>query len=160
MADVTWIDKDNGFKALRAAVRGASGTIQIGVNENLHLNADGTYDLTNAELGAIHEYGTEHVPQRSFLRAWVDERQDEIKAKVAYSLRSTLEYGAPWAEVMGDFGKWAVEQVRQRIKNGLEPANAESTLKRKGSDKPLIDSGQLLAAIEYELHPKVLASKV
>ena len=40
---------------------------------------------------------------------------------------------------------------RAHIRNGNWVPNAPATIRRKGSDRPLIDTGQLVNAVEYEV---------
>lgn len=45
-----------------------------------------------------------------------------------------------------------VGEVKKRIITGPFVPNAPTTIAKKGSDKPLIDTGQLLDAIDYKMH--------
>lgn len=136
-----------------------------GAAEHVANDAD-TPPLKVVDVGTFHEFGVspfevmrfaadgsasvyEHpgIPQRSFIRAWFDESQDFIKE----TLRSQM--------LLVVAGKLTVEQamerialvfegsVKQRIARGIEPPLAASTIRKKGSSKPLIDKGQLRAAV-------------
>lgn len=116
--------------------------------------------LSNVEIGRIHEFGSisRKIPARSFLRVPLRKNadkllavlQDNILAKQALSQGNAilaLELLGVKAEaiVLGAFrnngyGTWA------RLKS--------STLKKKRSNKPLIETGQLRRAITS----KVVAS--
>lgn len=48
-------------------------------------------------------------------------------------------------------GLWAQGSIQQRISDGIPPPNAESTIRRKGSSTPLIDTGQLRTSIKYRV---------
>jgi hypothetical protein len=41
--------------------------------------------------------------------------------------------------------------IKQRIANGIAPPNSPYTIARKGSSKPLIDTGQLRNSITYQV---------
>lgn len=49
------------------------------------------------------------------------------------------------------FGLWAVGEIQQRIADGIPPPNAQSTVDRKGSSTPLIETGQLRASIKHKV---------
>ena len=48
-------------------------------------------------------------------------------------------------------GKDVVKKVREMILNGTYAALAESTVKAKGSDKPLYDTGTLIRSVKYKI---------
>jgi hypothetical protein len=149
-------------------------TVTVGVHADdgaaTHVAANDTGEekpLTVADVGTFNEFGTEPfsvmsafgadgaasvhehpgIPQRSFIRAWFDENQDFI----AETLRSQMKLvvaGKLTAEKAGNRIALAFEgSVKQRISRGILPKNADSTIARKGSSKPLIDKGQLRNAI-------------
>jgi hypothetical protein len=51
--------------------------------------------------------------------------------------------------MLDTIGAQAVGFCRDAIANGIAPANAPSTIKRKGSATPLIDQGHLRNAITH-----------
>ncbi|HEY6056218.1 MAG TPA: hypothetical protein VIU86_19970 [Gaiellaceae bacterium] len=103
--------------------------------------------LTVADIATFNEFGTATIPQRSFIRAWFDENQ----AFIAETLRSQMKLviaGKLTPEKAGARIALACEgSMKQRISRGIPPPNAPSTIERKGSSKPLIDTGQLRNAI-------------
>jgi hypothetical protein len=44
--------------------------------------------------------------------------------------------------------------MRTTIANGIAPANAAATVDAKGGDVPLIDTGELVEAISFEITTK------
>lgn len=110
-------------------------------------------DLTIAELALIHEYGTEdgHIPERAPLRRAMMEHQDAIAAlyrKVAYGvLTGKLEP----EKALKLLGEQVAAWVKSTIRGHLPPPNAASTIARKGSSTPLVDHGQLINAVGYEI---------
>jgi len=122
--------------------------------------------LTVVDVGSFHEFGVgpfevmrfaadgsasvyEHpgIPQRSFIRAWFDESQDFIRQTLE-SQMALVVAGKLTAEKASERIALAFEgSVRKRIARGIAPPLAESTKRRKGSSKPLIDRGQLRAAV-------------
>ncbi len=135
-------------------------SITVGIHEaegaDLHANAefapDGALELPRAalsvaEVGSFHEFGTRSIPQRSFIRAWFDERQPELNELVRSQLRLAFG-GRVTAEQAGErIALKAEASVKRRIRDRIAPPLAAETIRRKGSSVPLIDTGQLRAAI-------------
>jgi|ERR1019366_2108946 hypothetical protein len=148
MAGVTIRDTDHGYRELTQNVRKwRKKTIRVGVNDDPH---SGHGNLTNATLGAIHEFGLGTVPERSFLRAWVDRSQKEWMAWLREGVLASLLSNRQWAS---NFGKYAVREVQDRIRDGIAPALKQATIDRKasGNPVPLIDGEELINAVEYEV---------
>lgn len=102
---------------------------------------------TVAEIASLHELGAPklNIPERSFVRAWVDENEPRARQVLA----QLLQRNYPNTErAYQQFALWAEADVKARIDRGLTPANSEFTIAQKGSDKPLIDQGILKASIK------------
>ena len=119
-------------------------------------------ELTVVELAAVHEFGTGdgHVPERSFIRSTFFVRvADKLKQVVAAITRAILEKDMPVRSGIGQLGAWGAAEVKNTItQNEADsygpysyPPLADSTIARKGSTVPLIDEGQLLNAVTWEV---------
>jgi len=109
--------------------------------------------LTNAELGAIHEYGTQdgHIPERSWLRATVEEEKGRIEKRqkeAAGNVYSGKDIGNFVLLVGEEFRAQILKRVQAHIAPGLAPSTIAA---RNGSDTPLWDTGQLVNAITTEV---------
>lgn len=110
---------------------------------------------TVAEIMRKHEFGL-GVPERSFIRAFIDENRDMIQKDVRAVLKKaalsngsfTVEHGLKL------LGTKYEGLIKGRISDGIPPPNSDATIARKGSSKPLIDTGQGRAAISHEVGPK------
>jgi len=122
-----------------------SGAVEVGVAPVPHGRGKNA-----AEIGLIHEYGL-GVPQRSFLRSWVDRQGKRIGIMIKNFTREALMGGKPWQEA---FGEYAVCGVRQNIRTNLPPPLAEETIERKGHDLALVDTEILIKAITWEVVEK------
>lgn len=106
---------------------------------------------TLAEVAAAHEFGTATIPQRSFIRATVDLKAGEIGA-LQEKLAAQVAEGKITPEVaMERLGAAAQGMVQTRIAEGIGPALAPATVARKGSDKQLVDTGQLRSSVTYQV---------
>ena len=107
--------------------------------------------LTVGEIAEIHEYGLGNSPERSFIRAWVDEDPGKIRTAMTRLLESVIKGSRTKEQAMNLFGQWAVGQMQKRIAAGISPPLSRVTILRKGSSVPLIDTGQLRASITYRV---------
>lgn len=147
-------DTDQGYSKRVALIAGlAADHTRIGVGmppaaENtVHTNAHDWATVMDVFLW--NEFGTANRPARSMIRGWVDENRDATLAKLAGVMRLVASGAVPKEEAFAFFGRWCVSEVRQRMQRGIAPGNQESTIRKKGSSTPLIDSGQLLQFISY-----------
>lgn len=102
--------------------------------------------VTVAMVAEWAEYGIGQ-PERSWLRGWIDEAGPEIERRMAAETRAVLAGTRTQAQAHARLGAWAVGEIQLRISRGIAPENAQSTIDRKGSSTPLIDTGQLRSSI-------------
>lgn len=121
------------------------------VGANASANHDG---VTNAELAAIHTFGAlaMKLPARPFLAEGVIADSRQIGDVAAIAARRLANSKASPDQVMGLIGEAAVAAVRRYISTGsnLAPLSAK-TIAAKGSVRPLVDTGQLVGAISYDV---------
>lgn len=91
------------------------------------------------------------IPERSFLRAGWDEHHQEVIKKtdplLADVLGGTMS-ADQFCETVGLLLKSKVQDYARDLKN---PANHPFTKKQKGSGNPLVDSGDMINALSYEV---------
>jgi len=109
--------------------------------------------ITNAEVATFHEFGTDRVPQRSFLRSTHDEKRAQIQKQLGNAAGKVLDGEDP-KRAFGLVGAWFVGLVQRKIRSRISPPLAESTIEKKGSDVPLIDSSQLIKSLTWEIREK------
>ena len=105
------------------------------------------------DLAMVHEYGSRdgHIPERSFIRSTCDaKKKDHIK--LIGKLHSKLLAGhLSTKQALSIIGEVVAKDMVQTINQGIEPGLAAATIKRKGSSKPLIDTGRLKGCITHEV---------
>lgn len=142
------------YQALTNGSRPNAIELRVGV---LEVNANGgpaggdAHDnhsgLTIADLANIHEFGL-GVPERSFVRAWVDSNTEQINAKAAEIFPKALSGEITWQQAGDQLALWAGAEVQKYISDGnVQPPDADETKRRKGSSTPLIDTNLLRSAI-------------
>lgn len=148
------------WKELRARVLAAAASdsrVKVGVMASAGHHAES--GITMAELAAVHEYGSpaNSIPERSFLRKTLDLKAQEIKAKMREVTQAYVEDRISLAQALGLVGQWMVTQVRltitsQQVRPRLDESEAgRRTIEKKGSSVTLVDTGQLLNSISYEV---------
>ena len=143
---------DRGANALtrRFAANEAGLTVKVGMLAKAQEPHEGGGDLTVADIGTIHEFGL-GVQQRSFIRGWYDENQEENKRIVSVLQKQVLRGEVTQPVALNRFGLKCVGDIQRRIVAGIEPPLAQSTIDKKGSSTPLVDTGQLRASISHEV---------
>ena len=112
---------------------------------------DGTSIL---QVGIWHEYGTKHIPMRSFIRAPFVTKREEVNTYIATQFNAVFENGVDAEIALGRVGvkgmnicKGAFRERGYGDWKALKPA----TIKAKGSDAPLVDTGVLRNSITWSL---------
>lgn len=113
-------------------------------------------EITNAELGIIHEWGAPEkgIPERSFMRSTMSEEMENLGRLSKTQIALCLEGNTSPHDVFATIGAYLQGKIVDKITDGEFKPNNENTVKRKGSSKPLIDTGQLRGAITYEVREK------
>ncbi len=124
--------------------------VQVGIFGNKSSRLD-TKALSNAEIGAIHEFGSfsRGIPPRSFLRMPLHTHPDQILKQVAPGAKEMLAAGKKvmLLKRLGIACENVIQAAFASRGFGSWKANKASTIRRKKSDSPLIDTGQLRRAI-------------
>lgn len=126
-------------------------TIRVGILGAGASTLEADSSITLAELGMIHEYGTAEIPERSFLRRTFEARRADLAALKIAAFKAILAGQQQPRAALELIGQQMVAWVKETIRAGVDPALATETILRKGSAKPLIDDGQLINSITYEV---------
>jgi hypothetical protein len=137
-------------------LRGAS--TKIGILENTSRNGEGEADMV--AIAAFNEFGTElngreHVPARPAHAQAFEANKDRMNKAVDRSWDAILAGRLNPRAALGLLGEFYTGILKQAIEAFSDPANAESTQKKKGKstggmvDNPLIDAGQMVQSITH-----------
>ena len=99
-----------------------------------------------ATAGAVNEFGLSGTPERPWMRRGVAEIENDLPKKLTRMVDP--ETMQPDLDAVGAY---AAEKLRESAESLKEPKNAPSTIALKGSANPLVDSGEMLDAITYEV---------
>lgn len=135
-------DSDPGFKKLLKRLTGPD-RVDIGVF------AEQGSDLVIK--AASNEFGTSTIPERSHLRAGIDEGKREIENAVVNSYNRIFAGKTKKIDELGKLGLLGTALVVKKINKGPFTPNKPKTILRKGSSKPLIHTGNLRQAYTHRV---------
>jgi len=163
-------DTDMGLEAIfKETEKLKSMCVKVGVTENVGSQTVGG-GATLAQIAAWNELGvlgppmSENggnkwfIPPRPFIRGFVDGKREQIQ-KTLDKLAKLVTEGKLTAETaMARLGEFGQSGVKSYIRIGVFTPNASSTVARKGSSKPLMDTGTLRNSIRYQVLHQPAAS--
>ena len=132
--------------------------VVVGITEDSNVARD--HGFTNAGLLYMHEQGvpSHNIPARPVLKPAI--AQEDVKEQIEIMMRDA----AVEALVHGDrdkaekcfekAGMLGRDACKNYITGGNLAANAPSTIAKKGSSTPLVDTGSLLGSISYAVRKK------
>lgn len=91
------------------------------------------------------------IPERSFLRACVDEKEKDFYKFAEKQLDKWLQSNSDPEPMLNALGLQFRGYVQKYIRDLSSPANAPLTKAVKGSGNPLIDTSALVSSIEYSV---------
>lgn len=106
------------------------------------------------EIALYNELGTSTIPSRPFLAQTVQMHEEEIKEMAATEVSQALLGEKDSQQAFEVIGEDVRKKVQNRIDEGQFVPNAPSTIRRKGHDHPLIDTGTMRDSISYTICEK------
>lgn len=146
---------DLGFAAAVKRTHDLHGKgVKVGyqVGKNKAKSSDGkTVDALDIAIWS--EYGTRTAPARPFLHQTATKNKTTVgtaMSRIAAAVQAGT--GRTTDSLLGELGEFYVALIRREIASGDFAANAPSTVKRKKSSKPLVDTGRVLSpAVRWEI---------
>lgn len=141
-------DTDKGYEAFKAALKRLARSSDPHITVGIHADK-GSDEVVKA---ASNEYGTPTIPARPFLRPTIDANRDVYFNMLADGIGDVLDgKGSNIKTVFRKVAVRAVGDVKQAIRDVSTPPNAPSTVRRKGANNPLIDTGRMRASVDYKV---------
>lgn len=97
-------------------------------------------------VASLNEFGTYNIPPRPFFRNAINKNSDKW-GKIF--LQGMQKQGA--RNAFGLLGERIRKDIVQSINDTNEPPNSPVTIARKGSSKPLVDTGLMRASVNYRI---------
>lgn len=163
----------------------AGSEVLVGVPEETterENTEDGKGPITNAALAYIHDNGApeSHIPARPFMLPGMEDAQADVEKHLTGAMKAAMQGKTSIAEgQMHAAGLKAQLAIQKKIKEGIPPPLAMSTLKKRaakgrkgalleldrrarGMDpipgmqlaKPLIDTSDMLKSIKYVIRSR------
>lgn len=116
--------------------------------EETVVSDDGKSRADLVDIAMWNELGTVNIPSRPFMRDSVDKHKDDINHMLT-AQKDALLNGSSARKILETIGLFQQDLIQTEIEQGDFVANAPSTIKKKGSDKPLIDTGTMKNSVHY-----------
>lgn len=131
--------------------------VVVGITEETNSSRG---SVNNAELLYLHECGvpSHNIPSRPVLKPAI--AQDNVKEMIEKLMRDaaeealtkgSIEKAEQLFEKAGMVGR---DACKSYMAKGVPPPNKPSTIAKKGSSLPLVDTGSLLGSITYAVRKK------
>lgn len=140
---------DSIAKALSAIGQKMSGSLTVGFMNGATYTVEGQTVLV-AQVAFWNEFGTTTTPSRPFFRTMIANESPGWGVLVAGAAK---HYDYNGETVLKFMGEKITEQLQESIREWKDPPNAKSTVKAKGFDKPLTDTGDMPKSITFEVTP-------
>lgn len=156
----------NKFPEMKTSIKKLDGAkVNVGVLEGEH-----------AWLAAIHEYGCRipvtpkmrawfhyqgvHlkestkeiiIPERAFLRGGFDENSEKVIASAEAAVAKVIDGSMSDEKLLEFIGLQLATAIKKYAVDLREPPNSSFTTKKKGSSNPLVDTGDMINGITFEV---------
>lgn len=141
------------FEALtRRFAELAGHSVMVGIPEGKNGRTDED-EIGSAGILAVHEFGApeQGIPERSVVRRAIRENLGKYRKLNLQNLRKVVRGEMTVPQALGILGAVAAGDVQLTIRNAdLAPLKPE-TIRRKGSSRPLIDTGQVIQSVTFEV---------
>lgn len=124
--------------------------VRVGFQRGDAQEEDGT-DM--CDVAAYNELGTDHIPARPFIRQSVDDNESKINSFLKGEVKDFAQ-GKSAEQILKEIGIFQKDLMQDKITSGSFAPNAESTIKKKGSSKPLVDTGRMRQSVNYVIQKK------
>lgn len=141
------VTKDKGLKKLNKIFKDFKNAYSLIGLFSDSKNSDG---LFLAFIGAVNDFGTKdgRIPERPWMRGWFDSNIAKITKLFQVMSQKILDGVLTPEAALKMIGAWGENELKKEITNLRTPPNASSTIKKKKSSNPLIDTGQMRNSIK------------
>lgn len=101
------------------------------------------------EYGTISKNGNQHIPPRPFMRNVTDNQN--AMSRIFNVAKIELEKGMENERVAEICGEQLAQMVKLSITGGSYIPNSAYTIAKKGSSRPLVDTGLMLGSVSYKV---------
>ena len=145
MPKVTKRRVKNGVKELKRITRSMRGKDRVKVGF-----PKGT-ESTILDRAVYNEFGTATIPERPFMRDGLRDGIPELKQVNKGLVKRIIDGRLTKQQALNQLGMKGVQLIQNSITGLKDPANAPSTIERKGSSNPLIDTGEMRQSVTHKV---------
>ncbi|HDR1228632.1 TPA: hypothetical protein QB279_000652 [Pasteurella multocida] len=116
----------------------------VGIPEEANKSLEDQPSFNMTSLAAVLEFGNDHIPERPFLRQTLNDNREKYVSMFV----NLFKKGVEPEKIYEQLALIAQADVQENIVRGNWVPNNPKTIKRKGSSKPLIDTGKLRQSIK------------
>ncbi len=139
------INKDDLLDAVLQKLRLQFGSVEVGFFV-------GTKYKTGKDVTTVardNDQGTKRIPERPFMIPAGNKAANKTINITVHSIAGGMDE----QQALSKAGELFVGFIQKEITNLKEPPNAESTILKKGSSNPLIDTGDMRKSVKWKLKP-------
>jgi len=125
--------------------------VRIGYQQGEAFSEEG---VDMVDIATWNEVGTVHSPARPFLRQSIDNNEAHMKEFCQEQLRQFAQGTIDARTLLNRIGLEQTALVQKEITDGTFAPNAQATIQKKGSDKPLIDTGRMYQSVHHVIRRK------
>jgi len=148
-------DTDKGMEKIRKEIAALS---ELSVKAGIIEGAGSVDGVSIAQYAAYNEFGVPgkkkkwRIPPRPFIRGFIENESAEIKATQEMLVKQVSEGKMSANTAIKRLGQYAQDGIKRYIMSGDFEPNAEATIQRKkGSSRPLIDTGTMRNSVRYKV---------
>ena len=156
MTATTTQTNPNWLQRLQRRYSDAPKIVKVGFPEGTEaVTVSYTNGTRVVDVAVGNEYGTDNVPARPFIALSSGDITNQCapileQSAAALNNNNTQQYD----QLLDAAGSVAAGIVKQQITDLRSPPNAQSTIERKGSSNPLIDTGLMRQTVTYKIVDK------
>lgn len=137
------------FKKLDKKLKDNKYKLEVGFFEGQQRKS-GNKSIPQAQIAYWNEYGTDdgNIPPRPFMRKAVDTKS---KKWLEFLKKELVLNKLDIKPAINKLGIIMEGDIVQEITDLQTPPNAESTIKAKGSSKPLVDTGIMRQSVKHKV---------
>lgn len=138
---------DHGFdKIIQQALKLDGKGVKVGIRRG-----KGSHEGTDMlDIAVYNHFGTATIPARPFVSDCAEKNAGQIQEAQKRLVYRVYQGGLSADGALAELGAWYVNVQKGHILHGGWTPNAPATVKRKGSNRPLVDTGQLVNTVDWE----------
>ena len=126
--------------------------VRVGFQSGQSAEKDGT-DVCNIAMWNELGVPSKSIPSRPFLRQTCDKSGENIAKFGEQAIRKVTQGGSADTALM-QIGNYVKGQVQNEIASGDFAPNSPVTIRKKGSETPLIDTGTMRKSVSFHICKK------